>query len=112
MTNSQLFTRTTVHPHEMSLQHPISDFARLLAKWVWTPSVSDYQWLSAFPTDHQLHSYANISECNWKAAIDFLCSLQWIVGENYETAYIELAFAFWSSGNRFQGIDVTPAFEV
>ena len=100
--------RTTTHPHEISIQHPIADFIRLLPKWIWMPNPNDFQWCSEFPKDQQLQSYANITEANWKIAVDFITSLKWVEGEQFETAYIELAFYFWFLGNRFHDVPQTP----
>lgn len=101
-------TSTTIRPHEITIHHPISDFAALLPKWIWEPDFGAFNWKSSFPDDFILDSYATISAENWKIALGFLTSLRWVEGESHETSYVELAFLFWLSGLRFLNIEHSP----
>ena len=100
--------KSTVAPHEISLQHPVDVFRSLLPKWIWVPDPETFVWTSDFPGDYNLSSYANISSQNWVLAVNFLKPLRWVVGPSYETAYIELAFFFWFLGHRFFDTKESP----
>lgn len=102
-------TKSSVVPHEISLQHPIDVFKSLLPKWIWAPNPENFQWISEFPGEYNLSSYANISNQNWLLALNFLKSLRWAVGPSYETAYMELAFYFWFLGHRFLDTIESPS---
>lgn len=101
--------RSIVCPHEVTLQHTVETFQRLLPKMCWNPNVVDFVWTSDFPSDFPLASYATISDQNWKQALSFLKSLRWKEGPSFETAYVELAFYFWFCGHRFHAIEETPS---
>ena len=106
--NCDQVARSFVCPHEITIQHTTNDFKRLLPKWCWTPDINDFTWVSHFPDDLDLKSYANISNHDWKLSVSFLKSLKWMEGPSLETAYVELAFYFWFCGHRFQAVDESP----
>ena len=90
-----------IPPSELTVSHPTSYFEACLPKWFWNPPNGTI-WVSDFPLETSLVSYALIPQNDWFKAIEFFRSLEWITNGNHKTAFLELAFLSWDQGFRFE----------
>ena len=95
--------------YDITPEHSLEIFKFYLPKWMWEPEIEKFDWVSSFPSDHRLSSYACISQANWETALAFFRTLKWQINENLHVSYIELAFHFHYSGFSFVGVDQTPS---
>lgn len=97
----QLFVSPGIAPGELTLAHPTTCFEAVLPKWFWQQP-DGTRWVSDFPSDASLHSYAKISKTDWDNAIKFFQSVEWILHNSHKTAFLELAFMSWENGFVFE----------
>ena len=95
-------------PHQITIEHDVVHFKRFLPKWEWDLKLDECDWSTRFLSGNQLRSYANLSQTNWEIITSFLSTLKWKLVDEGLTAYIELSYAFWCTGNRLDQIPENP----
>ena len=102
-----------IFPEDLTVLHPVENFASLLPKWDWYLTPDNCDWAPSFDCATPLASFAKISKDQWEYALRFFHGISWICEPSRKTAFIEIAYHAWFSGCIFPGIEHNPkAFAV
>lgn len=98
----------SIHPFDLTIEHPASDFATCLPKWIWFPNPDEYVWSSNL--EEVLKPQNSIfTQEDWETCLSFFKGLKWKQCDSLKTAFIELAYAFWHAGYKLNAISQTIA---